>query len=68
LTPGRDLFVAFSPERVRSGRILSDLRRYPKIVGGTTAESTRRALEFYRAVLEPGTELRAVAKVIRGLC
>jgi nucleotide sugar dehydrogenase len=61
LTADEDFFLAFSPERVLVGRVLLDLRRYPKIVGGTSAESTRRALEFYRAVLEPGTELRAVA-------
>ena len=57
----RDLFVAFSPERVLVGRVLLDLQRYPKIVGGTSEESTRQAVEFYRAVLEPGTEVRSVA-------
>lgn len=51
LTPGEDLFVAFSPERVYSGRIFADLRRYPKIVGGIDPESTRRAVEFYESVL-----------------
>jgi nucleotide sugar dehydrogenase len=57
----RDLFLAFSPERVLVGRVLLDLQRYPKIVGGTSPESTRRAVEFYRAVLEEGTEVWAVA-------
>ena len=57
----RDLFLAFSPERVLVGRVLLDLRRYPKIVGGTSAESTRRAVEFYRSVLDEGTEVWAVA-------
>jgi len=56
----RDLFLAFSPERVLVGRIFEDLRRYPKIVGGTSAESTRRAADFYEAVLDPGTEVMAV--------
>ena len=56
----RDLFVAYSPERVLVGRVLLDLQRYPKIVGGTSEASTRRAVEFYRAVLEPGTEVRPV--------
>jgi nucleotide sugar dehydrogenase len=56
----RDLFLAFSPERVLVGRVLLDLARYPKIVGGTSAESTRRAVEFYRAVLDEGTEVWAV--------
>jgi nucleotide sugar dehydrogenase len=61
LTVDRDLFLAFSPERVLVGRVLLDLRRYPKIVGGTSDESTRRAVEFYRAALDEGTEVRAVA-------
>jgi UDP-N-acetyl-D-glucosamine dehydrogenase len=56
----RDLFLAFSPERVLVGRVLLDLRRYPKIVGGTSAESTRRAVEFYRSVLDEGTDVLAV--------
>ena len=50
----RDLFLAFSPERVLVGRVLLDLQRYPKIVGGTSAESTRRAVEFYRSVARRG--------------
>jgi UDP-N-acetyl-D-glucosamine dehydrogenase len=56
----RDLFLAFSPERVLVGRVLLDLQRYPKIVGGTSPESTGRAVAFYRSVLEEGTEVWAV--------
>ncbi|MCV0403137.1 MAG: nucleotide sugar dehydrogenase [Chloroflexi bacterium] len=56
-----DLFLAFSPERVLVGRVFQDLERYPKIVGGTSDESTRRAVEFYRAALPEGAEVRAVA-------
>jgi nucleotide sugar dehydrogenase len=56
-----DFHLAFSPERVLVGRVLEDLRRYPKIVGGTSPESTARAVAFYEAVLEPGTEVRALA-------
>lgn len=52
LRPGRDLLVAFSPERVYSGRIFADLRKYPKLVGGIDAASTARAVSFYRAALE----------------
>lgn len=51
LTAGEDLFVAFSPERVYSGRIFADLRSYPKIVGGVDQQSARRAVEFYESVL-----------------
>jgi nucleotide sugar dehydrogenase len=57
----RDLFLAFSPERVLVGRVLVDLRRYPKIVGGTSPESTRRAVAFYAAALDEGTDVRAMA-------
>ena len=52
LTLGTDLFVAFSPERVYSGRIFADLRRYPKLVGGLDAASTRRAGDFYSRALQ----------------
>jgi nucleotide sugar dehydrogenase len=61
LTLDTDLFLAFSPERVLVGRVFLDLRRYPKIVGGTSVESTRRATEFYRSVLDEGTQVQAVA-------
>lgn len=44
--------LAFSPERVYVGRVFDDLKKYPKIVGGTDAESTRKAGDFYRAVLD----------------
>ncbi|HEX2884165.1 MAG TPA: nucleotide sugar dehydrogenase [Candidatus Limnocylindria bacterium] len=56
----QDLFLAFSPERVLVGRVFLDLRRYPKIVGGTSSESTRRAVDLYRSVLDEGTEVWAV--------
>jgi len=52
LTTGEDLFVCFSPERVLSGRIFADLRKYPKIVGGVDEPSTARGREFYEAVLD----------------
>lgn len=52
LTLGDDLFVCFSPERVYSGRIFADLRKYPKIVGGVDAASAERAVAFYEAVLQ----------------
>ena len=61
LTLDDDLSLAFSPERVLVGRVFLDLQRYPKIVGGTSPESTRRAAAFYEAVLEEGTEVRALA-------
>ena len=35
---GRDFALAFSPERVYSGRIFRDLAAYPKVVGGIDHE------------------------------
>jgi nucleotide sugar dehydrogenase len=52
LTVGEDLFLVHSPERVFSGRIFSDLRRYPKLVGGVDAASTSRGVEFYERILD----------------
>ncbi len=61
LVPDDDFLLAYSPERVLVGRVLLDLHRYPKIVGGTSAAATERAVAFYGAVLDAGTEVRAVA-------
>ena len=52
LTEGRDFHLVFSPERVLTGRIFSDLRRYPKLVGGLDAEGAARAVTFYEDVLD----------------
>lgn len=49
---GAGLSVAFSPERVSSGRVFADLRRYPKLIGGVDAASATRAREFYEALLQ----------------
>jgi nucleotide sugar dehydrogenase len=52
LSAGREFFVAFSPERVLSGRVFSDLRRYPKLIGGLDSISEQKGVEFYEAVLD----------------
>ncbi len=52
LRAGVDFPLVFSPERVYSGRIFADLRRYPKLVGGIDAESGKRGVAFYEAVLD----------------
>ena len=51
LTMGRDFRLAYSPERVYSGRIFADLRTYPKVVGGIDEESTQAAARFYSQAL-----------------
>jgi nucleotide sugar dehydrogenase len=52
LVEGRDFHLVFSPERVLTGRIFQDLRRYPKLVGGLSPEGAARAVAFYEAVLD----------------
>jgi nucleotide sugar dehydrogenase len=51
LRVGRDFHLAFSPERVYSGRVFRDLKQYHKVLGGVTAGCTERALDFYGAAL-----------------
>ena len=51
LTEGKDFHLVFSPERVLTGRVFEDLRKYPKLVGGLSPEGTRRGIEFYEQVL-----------------
>ncbi|MGW6279042.1 nucleotide sugar dehydrogenase [Kribbella sp. NPDC055071] len=52
LTEGEDFHVVFSPERVLTGRVFADLRKYPKLVGGLSDEGAKRATAFYEAVLD----------------
>jgi len=52
LRPGADFSLAFSPERVSSGRVFCDLARYPKLVGGIDEESGRRAAVLYASALD----------------
>lgn len=42
-----DIDVGYSPERVYMGRVIEDLRRYPKLVGGVNAQSSNRIKSFY---------------------
>jgi nucleotide sugar dehydrogenase len=52
LEAGTDFHLAFSPERVFTGRVFADLRRYPKLVGGLTEACGVAAEKFYAAVLD----------------
>lgn len=51
LREGKDFHLVFSPERVLTGRVFEDLRKYPKLVGGLTAAGARKGIEFYEQVL-----------------
>jgi nucleotide sugar dehydrogenase len=52
LQVGQDFHVVFSPERVLTGRVFSDLRKYPKIVGGVTNLCATKGEEFYKSVID----------------
>ena len=52
LTVGKDLFVAFSPERVDPGRTDFTLKNTPKVVGGVTEACIERAAELYNRVCD----------------
>ncbi|MFC4002926.1 nucleotide sugar dehydrogenase [Prauserella oleivorans] len=43
---GRDVFVAFSPERIDPGDASHTPERTPRVVGGVTEECTRRAVDL----------------------
>ncbi|MDI9370214.1 MAG: nucleotide sugar dehydrogenase [Synergistaceae bacterium] len=49
---GRDLHLAFSPERVDPGNLLYKTKNTPKVVGGCTPACTEAARALYEAVLE----------------
>ena len=52
LKAGSDFHLIFSPERVLTGRVFADLRKYPKLVGGINDASTEAGIKFYEAVLD----------------
>jgi nucleotide sugar dehydrogenase len=52
LTEGVDFDLVFSPERVLTGRVFADLRKYPKLVGGLSDRGAAKAVDFYRSVLD----------------
>jgi len=51
-TVGKDLHLAFSPERVDPGNLLYKTKNTPKVVGGCTPSCTEHAKALYEAVLQ----------------
>ena len=52
LVEGSDFHLVFSPERVLTGRVFADLRKYPKLLGGLSEAGAAKAVEFYEQVLQ----------------
>ncbi len=51
-TPGEDVFVAFSPERIDPGNPNYGVRNTPKVVGGINADSTEAAVALYSTAVD----------------
>lgn len=52
LVEGDDFQLVFSPERVLTGRVFADLRKYPKLIGGLSELGAKQATNFYESVLD----------------
>jgi len=51
-TCGKDVFIAFSPERVDPGNAKFQTRNTPKVIGGVTPECLRKASALYSHVID----------------
>jgi UDP-N-acetyl-D-glucosamine dehydrogenase len=51
-TPGEDIFVAFSPERVDPGNTTWNTKNTPKVLGGVTPACTEVAKALYSSTLD----------------
>jgi UDP-N-acetyl-D-glucosamine dehydrogenase len=51
-TVGKDIFLAFSPERVDPGNPQYSTKNIPKVVGGATPKCTKMAAALYTGVME----------------
>ncbi|MEL6906084.1 MAG: UDP-N-acetyl-D-mannosamine dehydrogenase, partial [Planctomycetota bacterium] len=66
LRAGEDFFVAYCPERVLPGRILTELVENDRVVGGINQRSTDRAVAFYETFVRGeviGTDSRTAEMV-----
>ena len=52
LKVGKELYLAFSPERVDPGNPVYQTRNTPKVVGGVTRECTEVAVAFYQRFID----------------
>ncbi|RMH27986.1 MAG: nucleotide sugar dehydrogenase [Planctomycetota bacterium] len=72
LTPGRDFFLAFSPEREDPGNAIHTTRTIPKVVGGLDETSTQLAASLYAIGVETvcavaSAEVAEAAKLLENI-
>jgi len=58
LTVGRNVHIAFSPERIDPGNASFGIRNIPKVVGGLTPECSTAARKFYEQFVETVVEAK----------
>lgn len=69
---GDDFYLAFSPERVDPGNRKYKLRNTPRVVGGISAECSRRATELYSKIADnihpvSGTDEAEMTKLLENI-
>jgi len=69
LQVGKDIYLAFSPERVDPGNPVYGIKNTPKVVGGITPACTQRATDFYSRFIDTvvaarGTREAETAKLL----
>jgi UDP-N-acetyl-D-mannosaminuronic acid dehydrogenase len=47
---GRDIFLAFCPERIAEGKSVQEIKEIPQIIGGADIRSTKRARLFFESL------------------
>ncbi len=57
-TLGRDIHIAFSPERIDPGNRTYGVKNTPKVVGGLTPACTRAARDFYAGFVDTVVEAK----------
>lgn len=55
---GKDINIAFSPERIDPGNPTYGIKNTPKLVGGLTPECTRAARDFYAEFIDTVVEAK----------
>ena len=55
---GKDVNIAFSPERIDPGNLTYGVKNTPKVVGGLTPECTRAARDFYAEFIDTVVEAK----------
>jgi UDP-N-acetyl-D-mannosaminuronic acid dehydrogenase len=50
LKVGKDIFLAFCPERIAEGKSIQEIKEIPQIIGGIDLRSTKRAKLFFESL------------------